>query len=213
MPPVESLLAFALASVVLVAIPGPSVLFVIGRSLSLGRRGGLLSVVGNELGSLVPITLVALGVGSVVAQSVAVFTVVKLLGAAYLGYLGVQAIRHRREGADVAVDPRVRPASSWTTLRQGFVVGATNPKTIVFFVAALPQFVDFHAGAVPLQMLVLGLVFTLIALVLDGTWAVLAGTARAWFAQSPRRLSAVRATGGGMMLGLAGTLVLTPAKA
>ncbi|GAB3095640.1 LysE family translocator [Isoptericola nanjingensis] len=213
MPPVESLLAFALASVVLVAIPGPSVLFVIGRSLSLGRRGGLLSVVGNELGSLVPITLVALGVGSVVAQSVAVFTVVKLLGAAYLGYLGVQAIRHRREGADVAVDPRVRPASSWTTLRQGFVVGATNPKTIVFFVAALPQFVDFHAGAVPLQMLVLGLVFTLIALVLDGTWAVLAGTARAWFARSPRRLSAVRATGGGMMLGLAGTLVLTPAKA
>ncbi|MFB7796978.1 LysE family translocator [Isoptericola sp. NPDC056134] len=213
MPPLESLLAFALASVVLVAIPGPSVLFVIGRSLSLGRRGGLLSVVGNELGSLVPITLVALGVGSVVAQSVAVFTVVKLLGAAYLGYLGVQAIRHRREGADVAVDPRVRPASSWTTLRQGFVVGATNPKTIVFFVATLPQFVDFHAGAVPLQMLVLGLVFTLIALVLDGTWAVLAGTARAWFARSPRRLSAVRATGGGMMLGLAGTLVLTPAKA
>ncbi|MFE5338670.1 LysE family translocator [Isoptericola sp. NPDC056578] len=213
MPPVDSLLAFALASVVLIAIPGPSVLFVVGRSLSLGRRGGLLSVVGNELGSLVPITLVALGVGSLVAQSVAVFTVVKLLGAAYLGYLGIQAIRHRREGTDVPADPRARPASSWTTLRQGFVVGATNPKTIVFFVAALPQFVDFHAGAVPLQMFVLGLVFTLIALVLDGTWAVLAGTARAWFARSPRRLSAVRATGGGMMLGLAGTLVLTPAKA
>ncbi|MFE5335106.1 LysE family translocator [Isoptericola sp. NPDC056573] len=213
MPPVDSLLAFTLASVVLIAIPGPSVLFVVGRSLSLGRRGGLLSVVGNELGSLVPITLVALGVGSLVAQSVAVFTVVKLLGAAYLGYLGIQAIRHRREGTDVPADPRARPASSWTTLRQGFVVGATNPKTIVFFVAALPQFVDFHAGAVPLQMLVLGLVFTLIALVLDGTWAVLAGTARAWFARSPRRLSAVRATGGGMMLGLAGTLVLTPAKA
>lgn len=213
MPPMDLLLAFALASVVLIAIPGPSVLFVVGRSLSLGRRGGLLSVLGNELGSLVPITLVALGVGSVVAQSVALFTVVKLLGAAYLGYLGIQAIRHRREGTDVVVDPRARPATSWTTLRQGFVVGATNPKTIVFFVAALPQFVDFHAGAVPLQMLVLGLVFTLIALVLDGTWAVLAGTARAWFARSPRRMSAVRATGGGMMLGLAGTLVLTPAKA
>lgn len=213
MVPASNLWAFVLTSVVLIVIPGPSVLFVIGRSLSLGRRGGLLSVVGNELGSLVPITLVALGVGSVVAQSVAVFTAVKLLGAAYLGYLGVQAIRHRREGADAAVAPRVRPASSWTTLRQGFVVGATNLKTIVFFVAALPQFVDFHAGVVPLQMLVLGLVFTLIALVLDGTWAVLAGTARAWFARSPRRLSAVRATGGGMMLGLAGTLVLTPAKA
>jgi threonine/homoserine/homoserine lactone efflux protein len=209
----DLLLAFALASVVLIAVPGPSVLFVVGRSLALGRRGGLLSVLGNELGSLVPITAVALGVGSVVAQSIALFTVVKLLGAGYLAYLGIQAIRHRREGTDVGAAPGARVASSWTTLRQGFVVGATNPKTIVFFVAALPQFVDFHAGAVPLQMLVLGLVFTLIALVLDGTWAVLAGTARAWFARSPRRMSAVRATGGGMMLGLAGTLVLTPAKA
>ena len=180
MPPTDSLLAFALASVVLIAVPGPSVLFVIGRSLALGRRGGLLSVLGNELGSLVPITAVALGVGSIVAQSIALFTVVKLLGAGYLAYLGIQAIRHRREGTDVGTDPRARVASSWTTLRQGFVVGATNPKTIVFFVAALPQFVDFHAGAVPVQMLVLGLVFALIALVCDGAWAVLAGTARAW---------------------------------
>jgi threonine/homoserine/homoserine lactone efflux protein len=212
MPPMDLLLAFALASVVLIAVPGPSVLFVVGRSLALGRRGGLLSVLGNELGSLVPITAVALGVGSVVAQSIALFTVVKLLGAGYLAYLGILAIRHRREGTDVGTDPRARVASSWTTLRQGFVVGATNPKTIVFFVAALPQFVDFHAGAVPLQMLVLGLVFTLIALVCDGAWAVLAGTARAWFARSPRRLSTIRSTGGGMMIGLAGTLALTPAK-
>lgn len=213
MPPTDSLLAFALASVVLIAVPGPSVLFVIGRSLALGRRGGLLSVLGNELGSLVPITAVALGVGSIVAQSIALFTVVKLLGAGYLAYLGIQAIRHRREGTDVGTDPRARVASSWTTLRQGFVVGATNPKTIVFFVAALPQFVDFHAGAVPVQMLVLGLVFALIALVCDGAWAVLAGTARAWFARSPRRLSAIRATGGGMMIGLAGTLALAQNEA
>ena len=213
MPPTDSLLAFALASVVLIAVPGPSVLFVIGRSLALGRRGGLLSVLGNELGSLVPITAVAVGVGSIVAQSIALFTVVKLLGAGYLAYLGIQAIRHRREGTDVGTDPRARVASSWTTLRQGFVVGATNPKTIVFFVAALPQFVDFHAGAVPVQMLVLGLVFALIALVCDGAWAVLAGTARAWFARSPRRLSAIRATGGGMMIGLAGTLALAQNEA
>ncbi|GAA1723685.1 LysE family translocator [Isoptericola hypogeus] len=213
MPQTDSLLAFALASVVLIAVPGPSVLFVVGRSLSLGRRGGLLSVVGNELGSLVPITAVALGVGAVVAQSIVLFTVVKLLGASYLAYLGVQAIRHRRDGTDVGADPRARPASSWTTLRQGFVVGATNPKTIVFFVAALPQFVDFHAGAVPVQMLALGLVFAMIALVCDGAWALLAGSARAWFARSPRRLSTIRATGGGMMIGLAGTLALAQNKA
>jgi len=158
-------------------------------------------------------SLLAFALASVVAGSIALFTVVKLLGASYLAYLGIQTIRHRRDGADVGTDPRARPASSWTTLRQGFVVGATNPKTIVFFVAALPQFVDFHAGAVPLQMLVLGLVFTLIALVCDGAWALLAGSARAWFARSPRRLSTIRATGGGMMIGLAGTLVLAPRHA
>lgn len=213
MPSAEALLAFALASLILIAIPGPSVLFVIGRSLSLGRRGGLWSVLGNELGALVPIGAVALGVGSLVAESLALFTAVKLLGASYLAYLGVQAIRHRREGIGEAAVGPARRASSATVLRQGFIVGATNPKTIVFFVAALPQFVDFHAGAVPLQMMVLGLVFTLIAFVCDATWALLAGSARAWFERSPRRLAAVRATGGGMMIGLGGTLLLADNKA
>lgn len=207
MPPLEALLTFALASLILIAIPGPSVLFVIGRSLSLGRRGGLWSVVGNELGGLIPITAVALGIGSIVAQSIALFTAVKLLGASYLAYLGVQAIRHRRDGLGDATEVTPRTVPSRTILRQGFIVGATNPKTIVFFVAALPQFVDFHAGAVPTQMMVLGLVFTLIALACDATWALLASSARAWFARSPRRLSAIRTTGGGMMIGLGGTLL------
>lgn len=208
----DSLLAFSLASVVLIAIPGPSVLFVIGRSLSLGRRGGLWSVLGNELGALLPLAAVALGVGSIVAQSIALFTIVKLLGASYLGYLGIQAIRHRRDGLNPSTASEVRPAPSSTMLRQGFIVGATNPKTIVFFVAALPQFVDFHAGSVPFQMLVLGLVFTMIALMFDTAWALLAGSARAWFAQSPRRLPAIRATGGGLMIGLAGSLALAENK-
>jgi threonine/homoserine/homoserine lactone efflux protein len=111
---------------------------------------------------------VALGVGSIVAQSIALFTIVKLLGASYLAYLGIQAIRHRRAGLEAITEHQARPASSRTMLRQGFVVGATNPKTIVFFVAALPQFVDFDGGGVPIQMLVLGLVFTAIVLVFDG---------------------------------------------
>ncbi|UGS25161.1 LysE family translocator [Microbacterium resistens] len=213
MPSIEALLAFAVASLILIAIPGPSVLFVIGRSLSLGRRGGLWSVVGNELGGLIPIAAVAFGVGSIVAQSVALFTVVKIAGAAYLAYLGVQAIRHRKDGMAATAAEAPRRASTTTVLRQGFIVGASNPKTIVFFVAALPQFVDFSAGAVPVQMLVLGLVFTVIAFVCDGAWALAAGTARAWFARSPRRLAAVRATGGGMMIGLGGTLLLADNKA
>lgn len=213
MPSTEALLAFSLASLILVLIPGPSVLFVIGRSLSLGRRGGLLSVVGNELGALPLVVAVALGVGAVVAESILLFTVVKLLGAAYLVFLGAQAIRHRRfdlggtDGAAAGHDSAAR------TIRQGFVVGITNPKTIVFFVAALPQFVDFHAGAVAGQMIVLGCVFVLIALVCDGVWAVLAGTARTWFVSSPERMARLRGVGGGMMIGLGGTLVLAGNKA
>lgn len=202
-----------LASLILIVIPGPSVLFVIGRSLSLGRSGGLWSVLGNGIGSLVPITAAAFGVGSIVAQSVALFTVVKVLGALYLAYLGVQAIRHRRDGMSVQTDAAARRISTGVILRQGIIVGASNPKTIVFFVAALPQFVDFHAGAVPLQMLVLGVVFATMALLCDGVWAVAAGSARAWFARSPRRLAAVRGTGGGMMIGLGGVLLLADHKA
>lgn len=207
MPSADALAAFAVASLLLVAVPGPSVLFIVGRSLALGRRGGLLSVLGNELGALVLVAAVAFGVGSLVATSIALFTIVKLLGAAYLVYLGAQAIRHRRDSAAAGTGGRL--ASSGVMLRQGFVVGVTNPKTIVFFVAALPQFVDFHAGHVPVQMLALGLVFTVVAVVCDGVWALLADTARGWFASSPRRLSAVRASGGGMMIGLGGALALT----
>ncbi len=114
MPHLHALLAFALASLVLVAIPGPSVLFVVGRSLTLGHRGGVLSVLGNELGALTLVVAVALGVGTVVATSVAIFMVVKLVGAAYLVWLGVQAIRHRRDGT-VAVDdaPSASPGGAW----------------------------------------------------------------------------------------------------
>ncbi len=211
-PTLHALLAFAVASVILIAIPGPSVLFVIGRSLSLGRRAGLISVLGNELGALPLVAAVAFGVGSVVADSIVLFTTVKLLGGAYLLYLGVQAVRHRRQGLGDPAHAELAPASSWSVLRQGFVVGVTNPKTIVFFVAALPQFVNFHAGNVPLQMMILGLVFTLVALICDGIWALLAGTARQWFARSPQRLANVRATGGGMMIALGGSLILTGDK-
>jgi len=212
-PTLEAVLAFAAASAILIAIPGPSVLFVIGRSLSLGRRGGLMSVLGNELGALPLVAAVAFGVGSVVAESIVLFTAVKVLGGAYLVYLGVQAIRHRSEGVDDAADGAGVAPSSWSVLRQGFIVGVTNPKTIVFFVAALPQFVDFRAGYVPVQMMVLGLAFTLVALTFDSVWALLAGTAREWFARSPRRLATVRGAGGGMMIGLGTSLVVTGNKA
>jgi threonine/homoserine/homoserine lactone efflux protein len=207
MVPVPNLLGFALASALLIAIPGPSVLFVIGRSLALGRRGGLLSVVGNASGMVPQIVAVALGVGTVVAQSIVLFTIIKLVGAAYLVYLGIQAIRHRNRHTTTAVD--TTPKSAWRLLGEGFLVGITNPKSIVFFVAVLPQFVDYHAGSIPLQLAELGLVFIVLALAMDSIWALAAGTARAWFARSPKRLSRLGATGGVMMIGLGGTVAFT----
>jgi len=200
--------AFALAAFALIVIPGPSVLFVIGRSLSLGRKGGLVSVVGNALGMLPAIAAVSLGVGAVVAESVVVFTVIKFVGAAYLVFLGVQAIRHRHSTAADGAAPRSRP-SSWVLLRQGFLVGVTNPKTVVFFVAVLPQFVDYESGAIPVQLALLGLIFFTIALASDSIWALTAGSARAWFARSPKRMSRMSAGGGVMMIGLGGVLAVS----
>jgi threonine/homoserine/homoserine lactone efflux protein len=206
--PPENLLAFTIAALVLIVIPGPSVLFTIGRALALGRIGGLLSVLGNALGLLPVIALVALGVGGVVAQSVVLFTIVKVAGAAYLVFLGVQAIRHRDRAAAEA-GGAVAPRSAWRQLGEGFVVGITNPKTIAFFVAVLPQFVDLSAGSVPLQMIQLGLVFFVIALISDGIWALVAAGARTWFGKSPKRIARLSATGGGLMIGLGGILLFT----
>jgi threonine/homoserine/homoserine lactone efflux protein len=206
MVPQSNVLAFALASAVLIAVPGPSVLFVVGRSLALGRRGGLLSVLGNALGELLQVAAVALGLGVVLAQSTVLFTVVKFAGAAYLVYLGVQAIRHR-SGRAPASGP-ARSSSVRRMLQEAFIVGATNPKSVAFFVAVLPQFVDYPAGAIPLQLATLGAVFLLIALVSDSAWALAAGTARHWFARSPRRIAALGTTGGIMMVALGGTLAL-----
>lgn len=208
MVPVENLIAFTLAALVLIVIPGPSVLFTIGRSLALGRAGGLLSVLGNALGLLPIIALVAIGVGGLVAQSVVLFTIVKIVGAGYLVFLGIQAIRHRHRTAAIALDG-LGTRSPWRQLAEGFVVGVTNPKTIAFFVAVLPQFVVVDAGAVPLQMIELGLVFFVFALVSDGAWALVAAAARSWFGRSPRRIATLSAIGGALMIVLGGILLFT----
>lgn len=210
MPEASSLLAFALAAFALIAVPGPSVLFVIGRSLALGRAGGLLSVAGNAAGMLPQIAAVALGVGVIVAESAVLFTMIRFAGAAYLVYLGVQAVRHRNAGP--AAGAAAARTSAPRILREGFLVGLSNPKSLVFFIAVLPQFVDYAAGSIPLQLAVLGLVFVAIALVSDSVWALAAGTARSWLAGSPRRVARMRAAGGVMMIGLGGTLAAVGGK-
>ena len=211
MLPTGHLLAFALLSYALIVIPGPNVLFVISRALQLGRAAGLAAVLGGQVGVYAQVVAVAFGVGALVERSVAIFTVIKLTGAAYLIYLGVQAVRHRRS-LSAALEAPVIAKSTGRMLRDGFIVGVSNPKAMVFFAAVLPQFADRSAGHVPVQLLLLGAVFMAIALVSDSMWAIIAGTARSWFARSPRRLEMVGGTGGLVMIGIGASLALTGRK-
>jgi threonine/homoserine/homoserine lactone efflux protein len=205
----HSFLTFVIASILFIQVPGPSLLFTIGRALTVGRTEALLSVLGNAIGLLVQVLGLAVGLGAVVAASAHAFTVLKLVGAAYVVYLGVQAIRHRKD-ARVALDhPELAPRTrGWASVRTGVFVGVTNPKTIVFFAAFLPQFVDDSKPAAP-QLLVLGLVFAAMAVCSDSCWALASAKAKAWFARKPARLDRLGATGGVMMIGLGATLATT----
>ncbi|WP_371656437.1 MULTISPECIES: LysE family translocator [unclassified Streptomyces] len=206
----ESILAFAAISLLVIVIPGPSVLFVIGRALAHGRRVALATVVGNLLGSYLLVIAVAWGLGALVESSATVFVGVKLAGAVYLVHLGVQAFRHRKEmrAANMAAPAGERRGDLRTVL-DGIFVGVTNPKGLVFFAAVLPQFVNHSAGHVPLQMMVLGLVPVAIGMITDTLWGLGASAARSWFARSDRRLSMVGGAGGIAMIGLGVTVAAT----
>jgi threonine/homoserine/homoserine lactone efflux protein len=211
MPPSDHLLAFLLTAFVIIAVPGPSVLFTITRSITLGRRAGLASVLGNALGVYVQVIAVAVGLGTIVQESVAAFTVIKLAGVGYLAYLGIKAFLHRGDLAAALGRPVVAKTIR-RLVREGFFVGLANPKSIVAFVALLPQFVDRAAGGVPQQMLILGAMFFVIAVVSDGLWAIAAGTARGWLTGSPKRLSAIGGAGGVTMVGIGASLALSGRK-
>lgn len=176
MPSSNQWIAFVIASILFIQVPGPSVLFTIARTLTVGRREALLSAGGNGIGVATQVLLVALGLGAVVAASATVYTVIKVTGALYVIWLGVQASRHRAD-ARLALESEA-PARSGRSLRIGFVVGLTNPKSILLFVAFLPQFIAPAAGHVALQMIVSGLVFGALAICSDSLWVVLAGKAR-----------------------------------
>jgi len=205
-PSAQTLLAFTVAGLVLVIIPGPSVLFIVGRALAHGRRAALTGVAGNTVGAALVVLTVASGLGALAARSIIMFTVVKLAGAAYLVHLGVQTFRRR---GCLAASLSAAPGGARRLFRQGVVVGATNPKVLVFFTAFLPQFVDPAAGDTTLQLLGLGLVFVLIASVLDSMWGLAAGGARDWFATSPRRLSWLGGAGGLILIGLGAGLAVS----
>ncbi|HEX6151010.1 LysE family translocator [Nocardioides sp.] len=200
--------AFLIASFLFIQVPGPSLLFMLGRALTVTLREALLSVVGNATGLAVQAMLVAVGLGAVVATSATAYTVVKVVGAAYVVWLGVQAIRHRGDARLALLSGERPPERARAAVATGFVVGVTNPKTVLFFVAFLPQFTSPSAPTAP-QIVLLGLVFALMELVSDSVWAALAGRARMWMASRPRRLDTVGATGGLMMIGLGTAMVTT----
>ncbi len=206
MIPTDHIAPFLLTAIIIILAPGPQVLFVVGRALAYGKRTALSTAAGGTFGAYVQAILVSLGLGTLVERSAIVYTSLKLAGAAYLVFLGVKAFRERRAlHADMEAESgngTPRTVSGLRAARQGVLVGITNPKAAVFFGAILPQFVDRASGHVPLQMIVFATMFSTMALVCDCTWGLVAGTARNWFARSPRRLALVGGAGGLAMVGL-----------
>jgi threonine/homoserine/homoserine lactone efflux protein len=205
------LLGYTLASFVLIVVPGPGVLFVVGRALAHGRRTAIATAAGHACGNYVVAACVAVGLGTLLERSAQVFVAVKLAGALYLVWLGVQAFRHRRELAGAA-SGAVPARAGWLAARDGFMVGVTNPKAFILFGAILPQFVNRGAGHVPAQMLLLALVSVSIGVISDSTWGVAASGVRAWFARSPRRFELVGGAGGLAMIGVGVAVALTGRK-
>ena len=193
MPSAANILGFTLLAIVIIVVPGPGVLFAVGRALVLGTKPALLSVLGNALGVGVQIVVVALGLGVLIQSSPTAFFAIQVAGAIMIGYLGIRAIMQRTESLE---DASSRPHSRSTILKESVVVGLTNAKTLVFFLAALPSFVAVEDGDPILQMLFLGALFSAIGIASDSVYAIAAGKARDWLATSARRLAVFRGLGG-----------------
>jgi threonine/homoserine/homoserine lactone efflux protein len=193
-PSLSNTIAFTLLALVIIVVPGPSVLYAIGRALVLGTKPAVVSVLGNALGVAMQIIVVALGLGVLVQQSPAAFFAIKLAGAAMISYLGVRAILER--GKLLSTEGDEGSVRNGAIVRQSVVVGITNAKTLVFFIAALPSFVSPAQGSLVTQMLSLGLLFLVVGITGDLIYAVAAGRARDWLASSAERLALFRGLGG-----------------
>jgi threonine/homoserine/homoserine lactone efflux protein len=209
MLPARHLPEFLLTIYVLILIPGPSVLFVVSRGVALGRRAALATVMGNAGGLVLQGMLVSIGIGSIVARSDAVFTTLKLLGATYLVFLGIKNIRERKALAALFAPAAADHKALRRIVREGFFVGATNPKGVLIFTAVLPQFIDRSQGHATLQLATLGAICVVIALLSDGAWAIASGTARHWLGRSSRRLEVMTGAGGAMLIALGVGLAAT----
>ena len=191
---------YCIAAIIIILAPGPSVLFVIARAIAWGRATAVATVAGNVMGAFALSIVVAVGLGPILQSSDLAFIVVQVFGGGYLVYLGITAIRHSQiHASDMTNQGDVRP-SKWKSMREGFWVGALNPKGIVFFAAILPQFVDREAGHITSQLILMGAIFAVLAFFSDGSWGLLAGTIRNWLATEINRLVRMRMTGGTVMI-------------
>lgn len=191
---------YCIAAMIIILAPGPSVLFVIARAIAWGRATAVATVAGNVMGAFSLSFVVAVGLGPVLQSSDLAFIAVQILGGGYLIYLGITAIKHSQiHASDMTNQGNVRP-SKWKSMREGFWVGALNPKGIVFFAAILPQFVDREAGHITSQLILMGAIFAVLAFFSDGSWGLLAGTIRNWLATEIKRLVRMRITGGVVMI-------------
>ena len=198
-PDAANLAVFVVAALALLLVPGPAVLYVVARSIHQGRRAGLASVLGIHVGTLVHIAAATAGLSALLVSSSVAFTVVKITGAVYLVGLGLWTLFSRRPEPEVALggERNLRRAFA-----QGIVVNVLNPKTALFFLAFLPQFVDPNASHPAVQIAVLGLLFALLGLVTDSLWAIAAGTAGGVLRRSRRFLRAQRHVAGTVYVGL-----------
>ncbi len=201
---------FLVASLVIIMVPGPSVTFTIARAVAWGRRVAVLTVLGNSLGTFLLSMVIAFGLGPVLQRSIAFSVTLQVLGGGYLIFLGYQAWRHREAAALQMTQPGSVEPSAGQVVRQGFVVGVLNPKSLVFFGAVFPHFVDRSQGHVTQQLVLFGSVFAVMAFCSDSTWGLIAGTARAWLANAPHRLVRMRIVAAFVMMTL-GTLILISA--
>lgn len=174
----QTIAVFLTASLVLLVMPGPAVIFIVGTSLREGRAGGMISALGIAAGGLVHVVAAVIGLSALLASSVAAYQLLKALGAAYLIYLGIRAWLEARPRQSTGDIPARQPFGR--TFRQGFVVNALNPKPALFFMAFLPQFADPSAGSIHLQFLVLALMFVGLGILTDTIYALTAGTLRNW---------------------------------
>ncbi len=200
-----NLAVFLLAALILLLTPGPAVLYIIARSMDQGRLAGFVSVFSIETGNSVHVLAATLGLSAILLSSALAFTVVKYLGAAYLVYLGIRRLLTREQEYEPA---SLQQESLRHIYSQGVVVATLNPKTALFFLAFLPQFVDPSNGSVPLQLLTLGGIFVMMAIVTDSIYALLASAAGGWLKRNRSFLRAERYVVGSVYIGLGVTAAL-----